>query len=78
MYYALLHVSGKCVEFRNKSELNCWIEQHLFVLNRQTTLKWFLYRTKKFETLLNRELSTCICSLHFYMSKNKLFQDGKN
>lgn len=77
MYYALLHVSGECVEFRNRSELNCWIEQHLSVLNRITTKKWFLYRTKKSETHLFRELSTCISSLNYYMSKNRLFQDGK-
>lgn len=78
MYYALVHVSGKRVDFCNKSELLRWITQHSCMLNRFVTLKWYLYRTEKTPfNFCNRVLSSCICSLHYYMSKNKLFDYGK-
>lgn len=78
MYYALLHVSGKRFDFGNKSELHRWIEQHSFVLNRNNTLKWYLYRTKKSPfKFTNRVLSSCICSLNYYMFNNNFFDNGK-
>ena len=78
MYYALVHVSGKRFDFSSKSELNFWIAQHSSLLNRVNTLKWYLYRTKKTPfKFCNRVLSSCICSLNYYMSNNKLFDYGK-
>lgn len=74
MYYALFHATGKRIDFSSKSELNRWIEQHLYSLNRLVTCKWYLYRTKKSRFWYReRELTTCICSLNYYMSKNKFF-----
>lgn len=78
MYYALFHVSGKRVDFASKSELNRWIVQHLYSLNRINTCKWYLYRTKKSRFWYReRELTTCICSLNYYMFNNNFFDYGK-
>ena len=78
MYYALVHVSGKRVDFGNKSELTRWILQHRSTLNRANTLTWYLYRTEKTPyKFCNRLLSSCICSLNYYMSNKKLFYNEK-